>query len=106
MVKRMIPLQTSSANWNAVDLSNADGLFIRYPFIDYQLLRMLRKFDIEKPSARVVIEIPSYPNKGERYKNKIVVARDRFYRTKLKKYMLTLSIIEREIMKNRPENEE
>lgn len=87
MAKRLIPFQTSSADWNAVDLSNTDGIYLRYPFIDFQLLRMLKRYKKTRQSGKIIIEIPAYPNKGERYKNKIVVVRDGFYRTKLKKYI-------------------
>lgn len=66
-----------------IDITDADGLFIRYPFIDYQLLRMLKRYKHIKPDAKVVIEIPAYPNKGEKYKNKIVVIRDEIYRKRL-----------------------
>ena len=65
-----------------------DYVYIRYPMSDFFLLRALKS--IKREGIPIVLEIPTYPYDSEgkeSLKGRIVMALDRFYRSKIHRYV-------------------
>lgn len=82
---RMIPFMTSSINWNKIDLTNVDGLYIRYLMSDFQFIKFLKR--AKKNHIRICIEVATYPYKKELSWYSIKTIRDCFYKILLYKYV-------------------
>lgn len=87
MLKRMLPFHTSSIDWMHFKVwEDYDGLYLRYPMSDYQMLRWFHEIKKHKPKFKIVIEIPTFPyDKELNQRNKLIIFRDEHYRNSLKK---------------------
>lgn len=95
-LKKAMPFGTSSIEWNKIELSEVDGLYIRYALADYQFIKFLRRMREHFPNQKIVIEIPTYPYDAEfaaRSMPLIPVLRDKFYRKKMYKYVDRIAVI-------------
>ena len=84
-IYRIIPFNTSSINWNEVDINNIDGLYIRYLMSDFKFLKLLRK--AKKKNKTVCLEMPTYPYQKELDWYNLKTIRDYIYRKHLYKYV-------------------
>ena len=54
MLKRMLPFHTSSIDWMHFKVwEDYDGLYLRYPMSDYQMLRWFREIKKHKPMFKI-----------------------------------------------------
>lgn len=90
-IRRRLPFFCFT-KWDQIKLKNKNinGIYIRKPWhMDGDLIFNLKKIRKRNPSARIVLEIPTYPYDEEGYTLSTVplVFKDRFWRRYLKKYV-------------------
>lgn len=91
-IKRRIPLAGFFIDWDtsALDLSKYDFVYIRKPwFMQQDLLRFLRGFRNLNSSAKIIVEVPTYPYDYEvmSWKDYTLLWKDKLTRKKLHKYV-------------------
>lgn len=76
-------------NWNTLNIKkDVDALYIRFPKASWGFLKFLSNFKKEKKGRKVVIEIPTFPYKGEESLTVLpILIKDRIFRLFLKKYI-------------------
>ena len=83
-LRRALPFQPSCFDWNRINVSqNVQGIYIRYQLADYTFIQFLKRIKKERPSIKIVVEIPTYPYDQEP-RSPFLLRRDRIYRKRLK----------------------
>lgn len=73
---------------NKIKISHYDYVYIRYPKCDLFFIKLLKA--IKKTTAKIVVEIPTYPyngNKFENFKIAVIAFLDAYFRKFMKKYV-------------------
>lgn len=92
---RILPFSTSSWCYNQINITDdVDAVYIRFLSTDFQILRTFRKWKIENPRLKIILEMPSYPNDQELREILPILFyfRERIYRKYLKKYVDVVAI--------------
>ncbi len=84
-IKRAIPFNTTSIEWDKIDLSNVDGIYTRYLMSDYKFIKFLKRAKEKK--IIICIEVPTFPYQKELNWYSLKAIRDKIYKGKLKKYV-------------------
>lgn len=85
-IHRRMDLYTCSQNF--VEKMLVDKVYIRYGYSEWKFIDLLK--NISEVADKIIIEIPTYPYKGEAtksFKKKIAYYIDQLYARKLKKYI-------------------
>lgn len=90
-VLEAFPLGIDEVQWpSVVSLKNKDYFYIRKPnYISGDFISFIKHLRITYPHALILMEIPTYPYDGEftTYKDKLHLAKDRWNRKKIHKYL-------------------
>lgn len=73
---------SSYMSWDAVySVPIYDVVYIRFAHIDYGFIRLMMKFKKRNPKVKILLEIPTYPYKGEMIglKSRVLYMKDRLY---------------------------
>lgn len=70
-------------------LDNPDFIYMRYPLTDRKQIIFLQRIRETYPRCRIIIEIPTYPYEGEKWRgtNLFFLIKDIYYRKQLKQYV-------------------
>lgn len=92
---KRIPFGPDNVNWNSIDVSDCDFLYIRKNLMTIHFVRFLKKVRKNNKNIKIVIEIPTYPYFKEllSFSTLFVLFRDYISSFFLKKYVDLVAVI-------------
>ena len=84
-----LPFGSYAMDYDSVlsDIDNPDFVYIRHKALDHRYFLFLKKIKKRNPDVKIILEIPTYPYKGEILRNKTMwpfYFKDAFRRNRLK----------------------